>query len=86
MYSCITTPEMKAAIDLSGKLGKLPEIFSLRDVYHRGWTGLGNPSEVRDALEILADSGWVRPLFPELPPPRGRQSERLQINPKVTHG
>jgi putative DNA primase/helicase len=84
MYSSITTPEIRAAIELGEKLagGKLPETFSLRDVYLKGWTGLGTPGEVRAALELLADAHWVRALPPE-PSTGGRPPERFQVNSKV---
>jgi hypothetical protein len=83
-----TTPEIRAAIELGGKLtgGKLPETFSLRDVYFKGWTGLGAPSEVRAALELLADAHWVRALSPGAFPVWRPPAERFQVNPKLRRG
>jgi putative DNA primase/helicase len=85
MYSCITTPQLRAARELGQKLaqGTLTEIFSVRDVYFKGWTGLGTPDEVRSALELLADSHWVRVLHAEPSPFGGRRPERFKINPGV---
>jgi putative DNA primase/helicase len=85
MYSCITTPEIRAARDLAEKLKrrKLPGAFSLRDVYIKGWTGLGTPDEARAALRILADSDWVQELISEPSQFGGRRSEQFQVNPKV---
>src|SRR5207249_11882837 len=67
MYSCITTPEVRAARELAEKFkrGKLPVTFSLRDVYLKGWSGLGTPNEVRAALDILGDANWVREVNSE---------------------
>jgi putative DNA primase/helicase len=88
MYSCITAPQVRAARELADRLkrAKLPATFSLRDVYLKGWSGLGTPGEARAALEILTDSHWVRELPSEPHASGGRPSERYQTNPKVLRG
>jgi putative DNA primase/helicase len=83
VYGCIVTPELHAARELAEKIrrGRLSAEFSSRDVYLKGWSGLGTPDEVRAALRVLEDSGWVRPAGGEDGP--GRPSEQWQINPRV---
>lgn len=88
VYACIVSPETAASRDLARhiKAGDLPELFSTRDVYFKGWSGLGSPERVRAALDILEDAGWVRKA--ESPTSRygGRPSETWIVNPRVTHG
>jgi len=80
IYGCIVSPELHAARELTEKIRqeRLPPEFSTRDVYLKGWSGLGTPDEARAALRVLEDSGWVRPAGGE--DGRGRPSERWQIN------
>ena len=84
-YACMLSPELAAARELARHFsaGDLPETFRTRDVYRRGWSGLTQPEEVRKALELLADSGWIQQQ--ETPPPvtGGRPTELWQLNPKV---
>jgi hypothetical protein len=89
MYGCLVSPEMAAARELARHLalGELPGTFTTRDVYRRGWTGLAQPDHVRNALELLADSGWVRQL--EIVPTLtgGRPTEQWECNPRISrHG
>jgi len=63
MYSCITTPEMRAARHLAEKVKRgQPKGggFTVREVYRREWTGLKNAGEVRAACAILVDHNWLR--------------------------
>jgi hypothetical protein len=64
MYGSIVTPAMAAARELARhlQLGELPDTFTTRDLYRRGWSGLTQPDHCRNALELLADSGWVTQL------------------------
>jgi putative DNA primase/helicase len=81
IYGCIVSPELHAARELAEKIrqGRLPPEFSTRDVYLKGWSGLGTPDEARAALRILEDFGWVRPATGG--DSQGRPSERWLINP-----
>lgn len=54
LYSQILDPGMVAALLLAGRLPELPETFTARDVYRRGWAGLDRAATDR-ALEVLAD-------------------------------
>jgi putative DNA primase/helicase len=89
MYGCVESPDMAAARELARhlKLGELPETFTTRDVYRRGWSGLTQPDHARNALELLADSSWVRQL--EIVPTLagGRPTAPWKSNPRIRrHG
>lgn len=86
-YSCIVSPELRAARELSrhisaGELGG--DRFTVRQVYRHDWSGLTTPNQVRAAVEILEDAGWIRQAPQE--PGAGRPSEAFDINPAVVRG
>jgi putative DNA primase/helicase len=85
IYSCVTTPQMRAAQVLAEKIKKhkVDANFSCRDVYLKGWSGLDNPELVRMAVEVLQDAGWVRDMPGEPGPFGGRPSNRYEVNPGV---
>ena len=87
IYSCITTPQMRAAQVFAERLKKrqiaLDGFFSCREVYLKGWSGLDSPELVRMAVEILQDAGWIRDVNRESGPSGGRPSTRYQVNPRV---
>ena len=84
VYSCITSPQLHAARELSKHIqrGALPNVFSARDIYKRGWTGL-DEDRVLGALARLVDAGWVRRLRTPQSPAGGRPTERWEVNPAV---
>ena len=63
IYSCLTTPALLASRELGDRIkrGKLGVRFTARDVYRKCWSGLDTPEAVRPAIEMLAESGWIRP-------------------------
>lgn len=84
-YSCAIAPERSAAISLLGHLKRsaLPDHFSTRDVYLKGWSGLSTPEEARAALGVLERHAYVarashKPTFAG-----GRPSEVWVINPRM---
>jgi putative DNA primase/helicase len=87
VYSCVVTPQLRAASELAGKIKnrKLGAggFFSCREVYLKGWSGLDTPEAVKLAAEILQDAGWVRDLSGESGPYGGRPSNRFEVNPAV---
>jgi hypothetical protein len=87
IYSCLSTPQMRAAQELAEKIktGKAgaKEFFTLRDVYLKGWSGLDTPDLARVAAQVLTDAGWIRETPGEASPSGGRPSARYQVNPKV---
>ena len=89
MYGCVVSPDMAAARELARhlRLGELPGKFTTRDVYRKSWSGLTQPDQARNALELLADSGWVRQL--EMVPTLtgGRPTALWKSNPRIRrHG
>ena len=89
VYSCIVTPQLRAARELADKIKHrkvgTDGFFSCRDVYLKGWSGLDSPEAVKQAAEVLQDAGWVRDVCGESLDPlgRGRPSNRYEVNPGV---
>jgi hypothetical protein len=89
IYQMASDGDPTDAIRLAGKIkDSLPNPFTVGDVQRKGWSGLNSTEEVRRALGILEDRGWVKIV--EIPSPdylgRGRSSEKVWINPKVSNG
>lgn len=87
VYSCIVTPQLRAARELADKI-KTRKVgtagfFSCRDVYLKGWSGLDTPEAVKQAAEVLQDAGWIREACGESGAAGGRPAHRYQVNPKV---
>ena len=87
LYSCITTPELRAARELASKLGHRKVTledgrFRLRDVYLKSWSGLSSPDQVRVAANVLEDAGWIRRL-PAESNKGGRPPEGYEVNPRI---
>jgi putative DNA primase/helicase len=63
----------------------LPNPFTYRIVVKKGWSGLGTNEEVRKAVGILEDRGWVKVVEVPADDPlgRGRPSEQVWIHPKL---
>jgi putative DNA primase/helicase len=89
VYSCIVTPQLRAARELADKIKHrkvgTDGFFSCREVYLKGWSGLDSPEAVKLAAEVLQDAGWVRDVCGESSDPlgRGRPSNRYEVNPGV---
>ena len=87
VYSCVVTPQLRAARELAEKIRKrkvgADGFFSCREVYLKGWSGLDTPEAVKLAAEVLGDAGWVRDLSGESGPFGGRPSNRFEVNPAV---
>ena len=87
VYSCVATPQMRAARELADKIRrkKVGESgsFSCREVYLKGWSGLDSPEAVRQAAEVLEDARWIRELAGESGPFGGRPANRYEVNPGV---
>jgi putative DNA primase/helicase len=87
IYSCVVTPQLRAAGELAGKIkrGKVgvDGFFTCRDVYLKGWSGLDTPDAVNGAVVLLRDAGWVREASTESGSRGGRPSDRYEINPAV---
>ena len=66
LYAPALAPEMDAARELDRRLASLPDDFTARDVYRRGWHLLDREG-TELALSILADFGRVRSRRVESP-------------------
>jgi hypothetical protein len=85
VYASVMSPECRAARDLARHIrsGDVPEVFSARSFYLKGWRGLGSAKRMRGALSILEGAGWVRRGSSASHSGGGRPSEEWLINPKV---
>ena len=87
IYSCVTTPQMRAAQVLAEKIKKryvgADGYFTCREVYVKGWSGLDSPDAVKLAANVLVDASWIREQSGEAKPFGGRPSNRYQVNPRV---
>ena len=87
VYSCIVTPQLRAARELADKIKKRKigpnGLFSCREVYLKGWSGLDTPESVKLAAEVLEDAHWVLDVACESGPLGGRPSNRYAVNPRV---
>jgi len=85
VYESRISPERLAAISLSKKLSggwKADEgTFTVRDVYTNDWSGLNSAEQVRAALTVLEDAGWV--VRKKVESKIGRPSEVYAINPHI---
>jgi len=87
VYGLAIDAEAEAAWTLSRHLIRkdLLDGFTTRDVYNRGWTGLGTRDEAAAAVARLVDAGWLRPA-PRQPGATGRPPNAFEINPKIFLG
>jgi hypothetical protein len=87
VYSCVVTPQLRAAGELADKIKDRKVgangFFPCRDVYLKNWSGLNTPELVRMAADVLQDAGWIRELSVESGPFGGRPSNRYAVNPRV---
>ena len=89
MYQAAADGDPSDAVRLGDRIVEsLSNPFTLRDVQRKGWTGLSSNEEVRRAVGILEDRGWVKMVeIPSSDPRgRGRPSEQVWINPRVMNG
>ena len=61
VYHAAGAPETDAAHLIVARIlrGELPATFSARDIYRRGWSGLGDAEAVKAALRVLVDYAWL---------------------------
>lgn len=85
VYASRISPERLAAMSLAQRLKKGWKrdkgTFTIRDVYQNDWSGLGTADEVRAAVRVLEDAGWVRAEKPKSD--TGRPSEVYAVNPRI---
>jgi len=71
---------------LSDKDGVIAETFTTRDVYRKGWQGLGDVDAVRGAADMLVEYDWLRRELVPGSAAGGRPSEQYRINPAALGG
>lgn len=67
VYHAVESPATGAADLLLSRLkrGELPPHFKPREIYRKGWHGLGEPESVKRACKLLLDYGWLIELHQE---------------------
>lgn len=82
LYSSAEHPAMASARELTRHIqrGDLPDEFSSRDVYRKGWSRLSAPDEVNDALGILEEFNHVTV---SCVPTDGRDKTVIRVNRKL---
>lgn len=83
LYSQILSPELSAAVELDRHIrkGDLPNPFTARDVYRRGWRLLETTGTL-SAITLLADLDRIRPERIQNDT-GGRPSDLWHVNPKI---
>jgi putative DNA primase/helicase len=85
IYAAVLRPDTATARELAKHLqrGELPERFTLRETYRKGWAGLSSKEDAENATEILSDLDWIRAV-PEPGRSTGRPSSPMfETNPKI---
>ena len=85
IYSCVMTPQLRAARELAAKIRepKVASPFRYADVYLKGWSCLDSPEIVKKAVETLEAIHWVKTVSALPGPQGGRPSVSYDINPEV---
>lgn len=67
LYAGTEKPEFRRARTILTHLqsGKLPPIFTARDLYRKHWRDLSDAKEVMPALELLVEYQWIRAVRTE---------------------
>jgi putative DNA primase/helicase len=85
LYSRQIDPAMAGAIRLAREIrkgfGGEERKFTVRAVYRNHWSDLEDADQVRAALQILQEYGWVRAAVRD--GQMGRPAEEWEINPRV---
>ncbi|APZ44704.1 hypothetical protein BW247_12720 [Acidihalobacter ferrooxydans] len=84
-YSPMVTGAVTAAERLLKKIkaGELGSAFTARDVYRKCWSMLTDIEDVREAIDLLVDYGW---LVAQSIPTRGRSATIFEVSPAASKG
>ena len=85
IYSAISDSSAVAASMLADKIEekKIGPVFTVRDIYTKGWTGLGTAEQAIDAVKKLIDRFWIREVEPGTSVRVGRPSTKYEVNPRI---
>jgi putative DNA primase/helicase len=84
IYQSAMDGDIDAAVTLGERIrASLPNPFAYWQVVKKGWSGLSTTEEVRRAVGILEDRGWVKVV--EIPPTLagGRPGDQVWIHPDL---
>ena len=56
-------------------------MFTARDIYYRGWSGLTTADSVKEPLDLLEHLGWIKGGAVTT---GGRPTIQYQINPRIS--
>ncbi|MEL7361734.1 MAG: YfjI family protein [Bacteroidota bacterium] len=82
VYGLAASPTDSGARQLARRLleGDLPERFTVRDLYRKGWSGLASKADAQAASDVLVELDWLR-AGPET---KGRRTyTEYAVNPRV---
>lgn len=62
VYASVADQAGIAAKALSEKIqnGKVKTLFTVRDIYRKGWSNLSTVDDVKEAIDILLENNWLR--------------------------
>jgi putative DNA primase/helicase len=84
IYGMAIEGDIQPAVTLTGRLAKLPDPFTARDVLRKGWVGLSTLEDVERTLGILEDHNWVRSVEERPTGERGRpRAARYYLHPEI---
>jgi hypothetical protein len=85
VYAPALSPETVASASLAEHIlkGDLGGIFTARVVQRKGWTDLVSRESVAEALDVLEELDWVRPVQV---PTDGRSRVEYHVNPHILGG
>ncbi len=64
----------------------LPDDFTARQVYRKGWSGLARPDDAEAACEVLVDHGWLIATPQPTSDRGGRPTFLYRLNPRAREG
>lgn len=83
VYALVEAARVDGARTIAKRIteGKLPDGFTARDVYKKGWQGVKTPRDAEAALAVLEDHDWI--IGHETDDQQGRPTTRYYANPKL---
>jgi hypothetical protein len=82
-HPALMAPVMAAASLLEHiEAGDVTHGVRTRDIWRKGWQSLATANDLREAVEVLEEHGWVRRKTVK-PAGGGRPSEQLHIHPAL---
>jgi hypothetical protein len=86
IYAAGETMAEEGARLILARRSQLPSPFTGRDIYRKGWAGLGERESVAAAIDVLVERHCCRPAKIEAGPTGGRPSLEHVWNPRLTSG